>query len=778
MERFPSIKVHDHVWEVALEQLESGASLSAIQERNDIMCESRQYRGMDQDMQSANVRYLLLPSDSSTLYQKYGRKLGINVATLPQYNIDDWLNPDSRNYKPDFRQIIFDYAAKANAGERFRVCIATNEMNDAAWEHVHHSQLLLDGTFGVCSSKLLLFIALGIDKEKKGEPVAIFLFSAPTGSKATHAGYDSSILRTVLSMWKDHLTWYRFRMTRPVITIRDGEEASRIQMPYFTPYSVITNTDTKERKALLLVWPEIILLLCKFHVRQSWSNHRKKDLGSGSVKVTQASYWKDIVRNRMNSLENSLLQTTEHSTAMDLLAKERTYLIFIQNSNPSAEKAVKAGLVHIAYLNEHYMSLEMWQSWSAWGRLAASTKIGVAVEDVVPTTNHLESFNGVLKRKHLVAWLRSGHRLRFDFFIFILITRILPGIFRRRRNQRRFSQWLSQRFSSAAGGKDLSTFHQQMADEREAFQKTVAGLCWWEPNESKDQAAQQIVASRQINMVKGGSDIYQSACLSMKLDSIHYQNHISRNGYASCSCPDFQKNGGACKHLRALRIGVDALISMSLESPFIFPLRPQDAIRFDGITLAAAGLEMQQPPPLEESDIIPDIALIQHVGGDSTSLGGAADEKMEEDVNGEDVPEDEVCTVEIPENFYSSQFSAISQQQQKRIQHEISFLLPRLHGLQNLLADASTIEPDPDIKDLKDVLFDITTRISELELQDKTLVDISSIPSPSTQTPKASVGSKEVGERIGKGKGSKRPRLEAPELEGKQKRKSSHGYLP
>ena len=38
----------------------------------------------------------------------------------------------------------------------------------------------------------------------------------------------------------------------------------------------ITDTDTKEHLALVRLWPMVILLLCQFHVRQCWTNKRKK----------------------------------------------------------------------------------------------------------------------------------------------------------------------------------------------------------------------------------------------------------------------------------------------------------------------------------------------------------------------------------------------------------------------------------------------------------------------------------------------------------------------
>jgi len=71
-------------------------------------------------------------------------------------------------------------------------------MDDAAWKYGHHEQIILDGTFGICSSRMLLFIAMDVDEDGKGIPLAFFLFSAPTGNCATHAGYNTAILHKLL----------------------------------------------------------------------------------------------------------------------------------------------------------------------------------------------------------------------------------------------------------------------------------------------------------------------------------------------------------------------------------------------------------------------------------------------------------------------------------------------------------------------------------------------------------------------------------------------------
>ena len=190
---------------------------------------------------TANTRYQFLPSDNVTLYRKFSHQNGVDVRQRPEYNVHDWMDPLSPNFQQEISNAIFHYSARSERSERFQVCISTKEMNTAAWKYAHQSQLVLDGTFGVCTSRLLLFIALAQDENRKGVPLAFFLFSAPTGNKATHAGYNTEILKELLSHWHNNLN--RFERE-----LRDKPSGSKSES--FMPYIAVTDTDTKERGAL------------------------------------------------------------------------------------------------------------------------------------------------------------------------------------------------------------------------------------------------------------------------------------------------------------------------------------------------------------------------------------------------------------------------------------------------------------------------------------------------------------------------------------------------
>ncbi|KAJ7274595.1 hypothetical protein B0H12DRAFT_995782, partial [Mycena haematopus] len=112
-----------------------------------------------------------------------------------------------------------------------------------------------------------------------------------------------------------------------------------------------------------------------------------------------------------------------------LIADQRSNLSALEEQGSDAQHVAQAAKTYLDYLTNMWMPESLWQSWSQHGRLIASQILQVPIEGVLPTTNHLESFNGLLKTQHLPQWQRSGTRLQIDFLILILITKILPSIF-------------------------------------------------------------------------------------------------------------------------------------------------------------------------------------------------------------------------------------------------------------------------------------------------------------------------------------------------------------
>ena len=119
----------------------------------------------------------------------------------------------------------------------------------------------------------------------------------------------------------------------------------------------------------------------------------------------------------------------------------------------------------------------LWQSWSQKGCSVASTILKIPIEGVLPTINHLDLFNLVLKQKHIPRWQRSGSCLHFDFLIQILINNILPDIFATHISIKAYQAWLTERFEKLAGGVDL-------VDSKTRSSKQGV-VCWWESENQK-----------------------------------------------------------------------------------------------------------------------------------------------------------------------------------------------------------------------------------------------------------------------------------------------------
>ena len=169
----------------------------------------------------------------------------------------EWLNLDSPLFNKTLRDAVFRYSLRIGRDEWIEVCIATSEMNDASWKYAHHSYILLDGTFGICNKKMLLFIVMGVDAANRGIPLAFFLLSAPSDNQKTSAGYDTDVLERMLCKWRESFG------TR-------NDEA-------FNVFVAIKDTGLAER-GTLRVPPRISLLICKFHLHQSWKNYRARSL--------------------------------------------------------------------------------------------------------------------------------------------------------------------------------------------------------------------------------------------------------------------------------------------------------------------------------------------------------------------------------------------------------------------------------------------------------------------------------------------------------------------
>ncbi|KAJ7197982.1 hypothetical protein GGX14DRAFT_573824 [Mycena pura] len=476
----------------AIEQVQSGARMRAVFRTNVELIRKRGYPGFPKDRAKDPHRWLLnQKKDTRTILRAFRRLGGIKVTQKSEENIDGWLDPQSRDFNRTIAEAVFHYHARLAKEERLEVCVATPEMEDAAWKYGHKGQLLLDGTFGVTDSRLLLFIVMVIDKERKGVPAAFLIFSAPTGNQQSSAGYDTTLL------------------------------AARTA---FTPCTAITDTDLKERGALLAVFIGIWLLICRFHLKQCWRNHRSQLLkGEGQLLSD--------LRSRMIHFERLLLQQPDEAAACTFIAQEKSNLehaLKAANGGSLPDVATSV-LKHLNYLGDGFwLRSGLFSSWSDAGRAEAAKRLRCSVDKVLTTTNHVEGFNGALKNSHLASWKRGGRPAEE-----LAISRA--------------------KYASAPGGTELIARLSSQSPDLIPF------VAYFPDDETRQIRGGDMVLARQIEIPTIDKleqvtafefTCHSSNSLALEVDPITYVVQILLNRAANCECPDFLAHGWACKHIR------------------------------------------------------------------------------------------------------------------------------------------------------------------------------------------------------------------------------------
>jgi SWIM zinc finger len=250
-----------------------------------------------------------------------------------------------------------------------------------------------------------------------------------------------------------------------------------------------------------------------------------------------------------------LLASTNYQGALTLIDTERRWLNSLVDDEAN-KPYVKGGIVFITYLSKSWMQEDLWRSWSAYGRNQAASRLGIPIEGVLPTTNHLESFNRVIKKKHLSYWQHSGYRLRFDVLIFHLIRHILPFVFAQVRQRDKATAWRATRFTGPAGGGTLPSKYASGVRHNQASEP----LAWFEEDTRREGMAIGILQERRLLLIVSGhpSELWATCATSLSNPNLQFHERYwltyNIKGTATCTCPDWLQRGGACKHLCAFRL--------------------------------------------------------------------------------------------------------------------------------------------------------------------------------------------------------------------------------
>lgn len=109
--RIPKLPIHPSVYAKAMAQLHEGVPLHIIQATNREMFRVGAYPEQPNDLQGSNYRWILKWYDTRTLYRCYNQSIGVNTNHAAHLNIDNWLNPSSKEYNAVLANAIFYYSA-------------------------------------------------------------------------------------------------------------------------------------------------------------------------------------------------------------------------------------------------------------------------------------------------------------------------------------------------------------------------------------------------------------------------------------------------------------------------------------------------------------------------------------------------------------------------------------------------------------------------------------------------------------------------------------------
>ncbi|KAJ7237409.1 hypothetical protein C8J57DRAFT_1087616 [Mycena rebaudengoi] len=153
---------------------------------------------------------------------------------------------------------------------------------------------------------------------------------------------------------------------------------------------------------------------------------------------------------------------------------------------------------------------------------------------------------------------------------------VLPAVFSQRRMQRTEKDHIAEWILSLPGG-------ERLLQQRQSPPATLNPVAYFIPDASRDASAAQLLENRQISTPTFDAGVFSFECYSslateFDRNPVSYAVEINTNGTASCDGPDFMKNGGACKHIRAGLLKITQLRHDIPDIPLIFlPTSEQEA---------------------------------------------------------------------------------------------------------------------------------------------------------------------------------------------------------
>ena len=405
MDRNPHIPLHPDIRQYALELVKLSVPLTQLQQR----CRDFARDRFGDVAGDTHYRFILSDHETSSLYRTIFSQMGIKQCSAAEENLDLWFR--AQNPRPPHPAMsgscLYYQPCQDDDNSRFIIIISTPQQQAMAWQYGHNKLLLLDGTFGVNSARSLLFIGMVIDADRKGIPVVFIHFTARKSTTAAHADYNSELLEDLLCKWKHGMG------KNPA----DGSD--------FNIRVVLTDNDIRERKALSKVYPNAMLLLCRFHITQAWRNALNRKL-----RVIPRGDDRQKTRCFLVEFLLELLKDVYHfEDAVELYNKQLArFQELAKKSDSLSQKMSQGGLAFLSYFHTYIKMKDFWRAWSPAGFFEASKLLGVSEQFLPRTTNHLESFNHRIKSRYFASYQHSGRLPRIDVWVLVLITKVFSFV--------------------------------------------------------------------------------------------------------------------------------------------------------------------------------------------------------------------------------------------------------------------------------------------------------------------------------------------------------------
>lgn len=487
-----------------------------------------------------NFRTLLTATDITNIKKQVLRNSwNIDIKYDAAKNLDHLLGPDAD--QSELKEACLHYQPHTNETDRLEIIICTPEQQEYAWKYGHQNLILVDGTFGISKHKLLLFIIMVIDENNKGIPVAFILFTPPQYNRLTSSGYDSKILEKLFIIFRDKIS-NNYNKNNPLST-----------SVTFTPLVAMTDTDVKERKPLSKVWPGIILLLCYFHISQCCKNEINKQLGRGGENKVI------LLRQTLKAFLKSVLEEARSIDGSEEIVrnyikgkKESLERIYKLENKLENKKILEGGLKFFTYFTKQWAG-DLLYSWCLNGRTNAAKVLGIPLEKLPTTNNHLEGMNEYLKNNQLNRFQRNNHLLRADVLYIALVYEVIPNILTLR---------------NLAANLELEKVERQKEfniidpADRKILLQEFPQIAYLSPSAKRDESARRILNMNKIikyEVEELTGKIHVEVESETTPGFVYTTCVYGQPTDICCQCFDFLQKGILCKHLRAAALYIEEL---------------------------------------------------------------------------------------------------------------------------------------------------------------------------------------------------------------------------